>query len=163
MTDSGNCVLNWEKSKETKKKANDICTSFLGLKHVAGETHPPQQKEAHQGWIHTERTPFAEHLPSLKLTVTWKWMVGIRSFPFGALRICRATLVWGRAYTSHQHNHNNAWAFCGTSMTRIDPFKHRLPNNGNIIPMHIRTHGWPHKRALCPLKTIPVTAYRTTF
>ena len=36
-----------------------------------------------RSWIHIERTPFAEHLPSLKLTVTWKWMVGIGSFPSG--------------------------------------------------------------------------------
>ena len=34
------------------------------------------------------------HLPSLKLTArTWKWMVGIRSFPFGARPIFRGDLL----------------------------------------------------------------------
>ena len=35
MTDSGNCVLNWGNPKK-QKRAMDICTSFLGLRHAAG-------------------------------------------------------------------------------------------------------------------------------
>ena len=52
----------------------DICTSSSGLRHAAGQTIPPQQKKLKP---YFERTPFAEHLPWLKLTVrTWKWIFG---------------------------------------------------------------------------------------
>ncbi len=53
----------------------------------------PPQKIKKMAWL---------KIPSLKLTVrTWKWMVGIRSFPFGARPIFRGFkwLVSGRLVT----------------------------------------------------------------